>query len=98
MEPDESIKPGMFAELSIPSQHKEQALVIPVSALITHGGKTQVAVLQGAFPYLRDVQTGINNGEMVEITAGLAEGETVITKGQHYIVEGEAVEATYGSI
>jgi RND family efflux transporter MFP subunit len=88
---EESIKPGMFAELSIPSQQKEQALVIPVAALITRGGSTQVAVLESNLPYLREVQTGINNGAMVEIISGLAAGETVITKGQHYIVEGEAV-------
>jgi RND family efflux transporter MFP subunit len=86
------LKPGMFAELSIPSQHKEGALVIPVAALITRGGKTQVAVVdKDDLPYLREVATGINNGEMVEIISGLAAGETVITKGQHFIVEGEAV-------
>jgi RND family efflux transporter MFP subunit len=85
------IKPGMFAEISIPSQHKEQVLVIPVAALITRGGKTQVAVLDGDLPYLREVTSGINNGAMVEIVSGLSVGETVIIKGQHYIVEGEAV-------
>ena len=91
LETAEGIKPGMFAELSIPSQHKEEVLVIPASALITRGGLIQVAVLEGDLPYLREVKTGVNNGEMVEITEGLAPGETVITKGQHYIVEGEAV-------
>ena len=87
----DNIKPGMFAELSIPSQHKEGALVVPVAALITRGGVTSVAVLEGDLPYMREVATGINNGEMVEIVSGLNPGETVITKGQHYIVEGEAV-------
>ncbi|MCL1905765.1 MAG: efflux RND transporter periplasmic adaptor subunit, partial [Clostridiales bacterium] len=85
METGAGIKPGMFAELSIPSQQKENALVIPVAALITRGGVTSVAVLTGDLPYMREVTTGINNGEMVEITFGLSPGETVITKGQHYI-------------
>ena len=87
----DNIKPGMFAELSIPSQHKENVLVVPTTSLITRGGVTKVAVLKGELPYLKEVTTGINNGEMVEITSGLNPGDTVITKGQHYIVEGEAV-------
>jgi len=85
------IKPGMFAEMSLVSNHKEQALVIPSQAVITRGGRTLVAVLDGDIPSLRQVITGIDNGEMIEITGGLSEGETVITKGQHYIIEGEAV-------
>ncbi|MCL1816543.1 MAG: efflux RND transporter periplasmic adaptor subunit [Clostridiales bacterium] len=85
------IKPGMFAELSIPSQHKEGVIIIPVAALMTRGGKTQIAVLSGELPYVREIETGLNNGDIIEVVSGLLAGETVITKGQHYIVEGEAV-------
>lgn len=91
-EKDAGIMPGMFAELSLPANHKDQALVIPTAALITRSGQNYVAVLEdGDLPYLREVQIGLNNGVMVEITEGLSDGETVITKGQHFIVEGEAV-------
>ncbi|MCL2496253.1 MAG: efflux RND transporter periplasmic adaptor subunit, partial [Clostridiales bacterium] len=86
------IMPGMFAEISLSSNHKEEALVIPAKAIMTRGGQTLVAVLaDDDIPLLREVQTGLDNSVMVEITAGLAVGETVITTGQHYIIEGEAV-------
>jgi len=90
--PEAGIMPGMFAEISLSSNHKEEALVIPAKAIMTRGGQTMVAVLtDDDIPLLREVQTGLDNSVMVEITAGLAVGETVITTGQHYIIEGEAV-------
>ncbi|MCL1976000.1 MAG: efflux RND transporter periplasmic adaptor subunit [Firmicutes bacterium] len=88
---EDNIKPGMFAELSIPSLRKNSVLIAPISSLLTQGGKTLVAVLIGDIPHLQEVEIGINDGERVEIISGLNAGDTVITKGQHYIVEGEAV-------
>ena len=40
----------------------------------------------------RLVKVGVTNGDRVEITEGLKEGETVVTSGQNMLTEGSAVK------
>ena len=37
------------------------------------------------------METGIDNGEFVEILSGIKEGETVVISGQNFVEEGIAV-------
>jgi RND family efflux transporter MFP subunit len=91
---DESgeVMAGMFAEINIISDEKDNIICIPSDAVIIKSGKPIVVVLtNGGIPEFRDVTTGIDNGEYVEITSGLSEGETIVATGQHYVKEGIAV-------
>jgi len=91
---DESgeVMAGMFAEISIISDEKDNVICIPSEAVIIKAGKPIVVVIKsGDIPEFRDVATGIDNGEFVEITSGLSEGETIAAVGQHYVKEGVAV-------
>jgi RND family efflux transporter MFP subunit len=83
---------GMFAEINIVSDEKDMVLCVPSDAVIIKSGRPIVVVLNnGNIPEFRDVTTGIDNGEYVEITSGLSAGETIVTAGQHFAKEGEAV-------
>ena len=83
---------GMFAEISIISDEKDDALCVPSGAVIVKSGRTVVAVLEnGNIPAFREVSTGIDNGEYTEIVSGLSEGEIIVISGQHYVKEGVAV-------
>lgn len=85
------VKAGMFAEIQVISEMKESVLCIPSDAVFIKSGETKVAVLQGDIPNLVTVETGLDNGTQVEIIAGLKEGDTIVISGQHYVVDGEAV-------
>jgi len=83
---------GMFAEISIISDEKDNVVCIPSDAVIIKAGRPIVIVLvNGNIPEFREVATGIDNGEYVEITSGLSAGETIVATGQHYVKEGIAV-------
>lgn len=92
--PDGVIKAGMFAEVQIISDRKDDILCIPSDAVFMKSGESKVAVLKDNIPTLVTVTAGLDNGTLVEITSGLKVGDTIVISGQQYVVEGEAVNIT----
>ena len=90
-DPAKELMAGMFAEIRIKSEHMESALVVPSEAVIIKNGDSVVVTLDGTMPVFNKVQTGIDNGEYVEILSGIKEGQTIVVSGQHYVIEGEEV-------
>jgi len=87
----EGLMAGMFAEVHVTSSRKDNVLAVPSDAVLIKNGDTQVVVLNDNIPEFVSVQTGLDNGEYVEILSGLTEGQTIVTTGQHYVVAGEEV-------
>jgi len=87
------IKAGMFAEVQIIAESKDEVIIIPSDAVVIKSGRSLVATIdENNIPTYKEVVTGIDNGEFVEIKAGLKSGEKIITSGQQYISEGQAVK------
>lgn len=83
---------GMFAEIDIVSDEKAAALCVPSDAVIVKSGKSIVVVVDDeGIPWYNEVETGIDDGEYVEIVSGISEGETIVVLGQQYAKEGVAV-------
>ncbi|MDH5180453.1 MAG: efflux RND transporter periplasmic adaptor subunit [Gammaproteobacteria bacterium] len=95
--PDEVLKPNMFANVSIYGGPKEQTLIIPREALIRGGGDDRVilALGKGRFRAVR-VTAGIESGNWIEIMAGLQEGDRVVTSGQFLIDSEASQKASFG--
>ncbi len=70
---------GMTGTLSIELARTSGVLVVPTSAVVEIDGSTLVRVLQNGDPILRTVSVGLSTESLTEITAGLAEGEKVVT-------------------
>ncbi|MCL4316014.1 MAG: efflux RND transporter periplasmic adaptor subunit [Gammaproteobacteria bacterium] len=88
--PDEILKPNMYAEVRIAAGAAREALTIPREALIRTGAEQRVIVVLGAGKFEpRVVQAGAESGERIEIIVGLDEGETVVTSGQ-FLIDSEA--------
>jgi multidrug efflux pump subunit AcrA (membrane-fusion protein) len=83
--PDQALRPGMTVQLSITAKTVEDALVVPASALLNAQGDTgQVMVIDStSTAQSRDVKTGIQNGQDVQIVSGIKPGEMVITEGAY---------------
>src|SRR5215469_6317561 len=83
--PDQALRPGMTVQLSITAKTVEDALVVPTSALLNAQGNTaKVMVVDSASTaQSRDVKTGIQNGQDVQIVSGIKPGEMVITEGAY---------------
>ncbi|HET6593148.1 MAG TPA: efflux RND transporter periplasmic adaptor subunit [Xanthomonadales bacterium] len=87
---DERLKPNMYAQVSIFGKLQPAALSIPREALIRAPGRDRVvlALGDGRF-HVHEVLTGMESGEWVEIIAGIAEGDRVVTSAQ-FLIDSEA--------
>lgn len=89
--PDRVLKQGMFAEVHISTDRKENVLTVPVDAVVQKSGENIVyTVVDGAARENR-VKVGISDGKVTEITGGLNEGDQVIVLGQQGLVDGTKV-------
>lgn len=79
-EPDGRLYPGMLVKVSVPVETRE-ALWIPARSVLHRSELRAVFVLdENNLPRLRQVRTGISNGEMIEVLAGLQVGERIATQ------------------
>lgn len=79
---DGRLKPEMFASVRLYSESQPDRLAVPEAALQRDQGRIFVFVQRNANEYeARDVQVGESNGTYTSITAGLTEGELVVTRG-----------------
>jgi membrane fusion protein (multidrug efflux system) len=92
--PRQELKPGMFANLDLTLKLKEDALVIPESAIIPSGDRTVVYVVDASeTAQLRPVKLGIRQAGLVEIVSGLQGGERVVAEGIQKVRPGGKVKA-----
>jgi RND family efflux transporter MFP subunit len=90
--PDYHLQPGMYANVSLMTDSKTNALTVPVEAILRTGNKTDVLVLDDQNRVQRrDVQIGVESSNKVEIVAGLTDGEKVIVGNLGSYQPGEIV-------
>ena len=85
--PDSRLKPDMFANVEIVTDLNRSAISIPQTAVLNDGGKTVVFVAEGNGYQKREVHTGIQNGDRLEIVEGLSPGEKVVVKGNYLLLQ-----------
>lgn len=87
-----SLTPGMYANTTLELERHDNVLTVPVQALIRNGNQTSVLVVDAnrrVEP--RNIVTGLQGSNLVEVKSGLAEGDMVITGGQANYQPGETV-------
>ena len=88
--PDEALKPNMYAHVKIYGGPREDTIVIPLEALIRTGREERVILSLGAGRFeSRTVTAGIESGDWVEILTGIDAGEAVVISGQ-FLIDSEA--------
>lgn len=87
--PEESIKPGMHAEVEIAAEIHKDKLLVPQAALLTRGGRKLVFVVQEGVAKWRYVKVGLENDEYAEILESVEEGDSVIIEG-HFTLAHDA--------
>jgi RND family efflux transporter MFP subunit len=95
--PDFALKPGMYATAQIITQPIADAIQVPGEAVIDTGTRQIVFTAESSGHFSpRTVSVGLSgDDDMVQITRGLAAGETVVTSGQFLMdVESRTIEAT----
>ena len=91
VQPDAAIptlKKGYAVELEIIIQAKDDALYVPEAALFAVGDRDAVFVLVKGRVQLREVVTGLENDDYVELTRGVAAGEAVVLDPPDNLTDG----------
>jgi len=89
---DGRIFPGMFARVELIKQVYENALVIPLYAVITQGDEHFVYIEENNLAKKRAVEIGILFDWQVQVISGLQPDERVIVVGHRFLDEGEPVD------
>ncbi|MBI5897523.1 MAG: efflux RND transporter periplasmic adaptor subunit [Desulfobacterales bacterium] len=89
--PEGTLLPDMFARAEIVKQRIEDALSVPLFALISQQKDQAVFVAEDGKARLVPVRTGIQEGWQVQIREGLAAGAKVIVVGQRDTKDGAPV-------
>lgn len=90
---DLKLKPGMFAQLELTLKLKEQAVVIPESAVLSSGDRTIIYVVdKDDMAQIRPVKLGVRQAGIVEVVSGLQGGERVVSEGLQKVRPGGKVK------
>jgi Cu(I)/Ag(I) efflux system membrane fusion protein len=93
--PEESIKPNMYADVEIYAKPKKKVLTIPREALISTGDDNRVIISVGEGKFIpMKVKVGMRTDKGVEILNGLAEGDVVVTSSQFLIDSESSLKAS----
>ena len=88
--PDEALKPNMYANVKIYGGSGDEVVVIPLAALIRTGREERVIIARGEGRFEpRPVRAGIESGDWVEIIDGVEPGENLVVSGQ-FLIDSEA--------
>ena len=80
------LKPEMFATVTIYSKGDHPATAVPKQALIYEADQVRIWVAHDDKSVeLRQIKTGLVNGDLVEVVNNLKPGERIITKGSLFI-------------
>ena len=87
---DLALKPEMFANVTLSSQQRPDAVVIPEEAVIRSGTGERVLIVRGPGKFeLREVKLGFGADGMVEIAEGVEPGDEVVTSAQ-FLIDSES--------
>jgi len=89
---NEGLKPGYDMVIKIVTQGKENTLLIPDKAAFEYQGKDSVFVNEGGIAKLREIVTGLESGEQIEVLSGLKAGELVILTPNDTLEDGMKVK------
>jgi membrane fusion protein, multidrug efflux system len=85
------LRPGMFAEVYIITETRENSRIIPKRALLLETEEDMVFIYNDGVAKRTPVEIGFVDGDRVEILAGLADGQQIITVGQEGLRDGANV-------
>ncbi|MEO8239205.1 MAG: efflux RND transporter periplasmic adaptor subunit [Flavobacterium sp.] len=92
--PKRLIRPGMIAEISLPSSKETKTISVPANAILhTPEGQSFVFIAdkEKGQAFQRNISLGSINADRIEIISGVSVGEILITGGQQKLTNGTKI-------
>ena len=86
-----TLKPGLFARVTLVLNVRENAILVPESALTPEGGVVVVYRIEDDHARRTVVEIGQRREGRVEVAAGLKGGDRIVTEGQINLYDGAPV-------
>ena len=90
---DRRLRPGLFANVDLEIAQRENAMLIPESAVVFDRAGTYVWRVRDEIAERVPIEIGLRKNGRVEVTLGLAAGDTIVTAGTHKVIEGRKLRA-----
>ncbi len=90
------ILPGMFARLEVLFKSEDNAVAVPLEALVDTPEGRAVFLFEDGKAVTRAVETGMEKGNRVQIVAGIRPGDRVIVSGNEKLKNGAEVRIAGG--
>lgn len=88
--PDNDLKPNMYADVRILANPKKDVLAIPRESVIRTGTEERVIIAMGEGRFVpMPVRTGVETDDHIEVVSGLNEGDEVVVSSQ-FMIDSEA--------
>lgn len=87
---------GMFADVTFHTAVSAGAVVVPSEAILTSNETQYVYIVENGAAKRMDITTGLTGSGMTEVTSGLDAGAQLVTVGQQYLSDGDAVRIVEG--
>lgn len=88
------LRPGMFVEVVLIGERRENVPVVPRRALTDRGGRRVVFVLRGQRVEQRAVEIGLGDDEYVEVRQGVEPGDRIVVRGLETLTDQMLVRVT----
>jgi membrane fusion protein, multidrug efflux system len=90
--PKLELRPGMYAMVKIGIERKEDALLVPVDALLAEKAGASVFIVADNQAKKTPVKTGFNDGTNAEILSGIKTDQPIILIGKKPMADGQPVQ------
>ena len=90
---DGRLRPGLFADVDVEIAQRDEALIVPESAVVFDRHGTFVwRVDEDNVATRVPIDTGLRKGGRVEVTMGLRPGDSIVSAGTHKVSEGKVLQ------
>jgi RND family efflux transporter MFP subunit len=86
------LRPGMFAKADIVVDRADSSIVIPKEAILSNRQRKYVFIVEKNTAVLRDVKTGLEDENSIEIIVGLNVNDNLVVKGFETLKENSRVK------
>ena len=94
--PSQSLRPGMFTKIFLDMDEKNSVITIPSVAVMEEDHRYYVYIVEGDQVVKKEVEIGMDNGEILEVLSGISKDDGIIVKGQDFVVEDSKVKVVRG--
>ncbi len=87
-----TLRPGMYATATILLDRRDNAVVLPATAIVREGGQAYCWCVESGKAVRRSIALGLRSGQEVEVLSGIDATSTVVVAQAESLQQGQAVK------